>query len=110
MNYVSFSPVYVNLLTISGLFSLNKSTIELAKPLVPTLGNIPAAALAELEVAQQNLGLGMNRGQKSGLSDDMKVLDKERDAFLGEIFRVSGSYLRSSDEAKKSASSVLHLF
>jgi len=110
MNYVSFSPVYVNLLTISGLFSLNKSTIELAKPLVPTLGNIPAAALAELEVAQQNLGLGMNRGQKSGLSDNMKVLDKERDAFLVEIFRVSGSYLRSSDEAKKSASSALHLF
>jgi hypothetical protein len=110
MNYVSFSPLYVNLLTISGLFSLNKSTIELAKPIVPFLGSIATVALNELELAQQNLGSGMNRGQKSGLSDDVKDLDKERDAFLAEIFRVSGSYLRSSDEAKKSAASVLHLF
>lgn len=110
MNYVSFSPVYVNLLTISGLFSLNKSTIELAKPLVPALGNIPAAVLAELELAQQNLGAGMNRAQKSGLSDDVKALDKERDAFLAEIFRISASYLRSSDGVKKSAASVMQLF
>jgi hypothetical protein len=110
MNYVSFSPVYVNHLTISGLFSLNKSTIELAKPLVPNLGSIPTAALAELELAQQNLGSGMNRAQKSGLSDDVKGLDKERDAFIAEIFRVTGSYLRSSDDAKKSAASVMHLF
>lgn len=110
MNYVSFSPVYVIHLPISGLFSLNKSTIELAKPLMPALGSIPAAALAELELAQQNLGAGMNRAQKSGLSDDVKALDKERDAFLAEIFRVPTSYLRSSDEAKKSAASVMHLF
>jgi len=110
MNYVSFSPVYVNLLTISGLFSLNKSTIELAKPLLPDLGSIPTAALGELETAQRNLGQSMNRGQKSGLSDKVKILDKERDAFLAEIFRVTGSYLRSSNEDKKSASSVLHLY
>lgn len=110
MNYVSFSPLYVNLLTISGVFSLNKSTIELAKPLVPNLGSIPAATLAQLELAQQELGAGMNQSQKSALSDALKALDKERDAFIAEIFRVTGSYLRSSNEAKKSAASTLHLF
>jgi hypothetical protein len=110
MNYVSFSPLYVNHLTISGLFSLNKSTIELAKPLVPNLGSIPAATFAQLERAQQELGAGMNQAQKSALSDALKALDKERDAFIAEIFRVTGSYLRSSNEAKKSAASTLHLF
>ena len=110
MNYVSFSPLYVNLLTISGVFSLNKSTIELAKPLVANLGSIPAATLAQLELAQQELGAGMNQSQKSALSDALKALDKERDAFIAEIFRVTGSYLRSSNEAKKSAASTLHLF
>jgi hypothetical protein len=110
MNYVSFSSLYVNMLPISGLFSLNKSTIELAKPLMPQLGTIPVAALAELELAQQNLGLGMNKAQKSELSDDVKLMDKERDGFLDEIFRVPGSYLRSNDAAKKSAATTLHIF
>jgi hypothetical protein len=110
MNYVSFSPLYVNHLTISGVFSLNKSTIELAKPLVPNLGSIPTVTLDQLELAQQNLGAGMNQAQKSALSDGVKALDKERDAFIAEIFRVTGSYLRSSNEAKKSAASTLHLF
>lgn len=110
MNYVSFSPLYVNMLTIAGVFSLNKSTIELAKPLVPDLGSIPVAALGQLELAQQELGTGMNQAQKSALSDALKTLDKERDAFIAEIFRVTGSYLRSSNADKKSAASTLHLF
>lgn len=110
MNYLTFSPLYVNLLPIAGLFSLNKSTIELAKPLLPELGTIPTAALAELELAQQKLGLGMNKAQKSALSPEVKGLDKDRDTFLAEIFRVSGSYLKSTDETKKSAATTLQLF
>lgn len=110
MNYVSLSSLYVSLLPISGLFSLIKSTIELAKPLQPDLGTISTAALAELELAQQNLGLGMNKAQKSELSVDVKLMDKERDGFLNEIFRVSSSYLRSNDAAKKSAATTMHIF
>ncbi|MDD4993035.1 MAG: DUF6261 family protein [Paludibacter sp.] len=110
MNYVSFSPLYVNLLTISGLFSLNKSTIELAKPLVSNLGPISAVALSQLELANQMLGQSMNKSQKSALSPAVKTLDGERDNFLGEIFRVSGSYLKSSDDNKKSAASIMQLY
>src|SRR5665647_1006649 len=107
---LTFTPLYVNLLPIAGLFSLNKSTIELAKPLMPELGAIPTAALAELELAQQNMGLGMNKAQKSALSPEVKGLNKERDTFLSEIFRIPGSYLKSTDEIKKSAASTLQLF
>jgi len=110
MNYVSFSSLYVNMLPIPGLFSLIKSTIELAKPLLPDLGTIPKAALAELELAQQNLGLGMNIAQKSELSVDVKTMDKERDGYLDEIIRVPTSYLRSNDAAKKAAATTMHIF
>ena len=110
MNYVSFSSLYVNMLPIPGLFSLIKSTIELAKPLLPDLGIIPTAALGELELAQQNLGLGMNKAQKSELSVELKKMDKDRDDFLDEIMRVPGSYLRSNDAAKKAAATTMHIF
>lgn len=106
----AFSPLYVAKLPINGIYSLNKSTIEFAKPIVSEIGPIPTAALTYLETINQNLVASMNKNLKSSFTDDVKALDKDRDTDIAEIKRVTGSYLRSSDAAKKAAASTLQLF
>ena len=110
MENYAFSPLYVAKLPINGIYSLNKSNIELAKPVVSDLGSIPTAALTYLETVVLSLVQTMNKNQKSSFTVDVKVLDKERDTDIAEIKRVTGSYLKSSDDAKKAASSTLQLF
>lgn len=110
MEYHNFSPLYVSNLTIAGIYSLTKSTLDLAKPLIPELGVIPAAAFSQLELANNALGLGMNKSQKSAFTPQVKLLDKERDAFISEAVRIPNSYLKSSDPVKKAAATTLHLF
>jgi hypothetical protein len=110
MDYRSFSPLYVGKLTISAIYSLIKSTLELVKPVVKELGPVALAALAQLETAQEELGSGMNKSQKSALTPEVRALDKERDTDVAEIFRVTRTYLPSKDENKKAAASTLQLF
>ena len=110
MDYVSFSPLKVNNLTIDGVFSLNKSTIEIAKPVSAEIGPIATAALSHVEQTQSELGANMNQSQKSALTGDIKEYDNQRDADLREILSVNKTYLKSSDAAKKAASSTLQLF
>lgn len=106
----SLSPLYVAKLPINGIYALNKSTIELAKPVVSEIGPICVAALTYLESINQNLVALMNKNQKSSYTDEMKALDKERDAEIAEIKRVISSYLKSSDVEKKAAASTSQLF
>lgn len=110
MNYINFSSLYVNNLTIDALFSLNKSTVDLAKPLVAELGPIGAAAFTQLESANRALGENMNKNQKSALTDEMKKLDVERDEIINEVFRITATFLKSRDVAKKSSASTMQLF
>jgi len=106
----AFSPLYVAKLPINAIYALNKSTIELAKPILSEIGPIPSAALTYLETINQNLVASMNKNQKSTFTDDVKALDNDRDADANEIKRMTSSYLKSSDAVKKSAASTLQLF
>lgn len=110
MDNHALSPLYAAKLPINGIYSLNKSTIELAKPVVSEIGPIPTAALTYLETINQNLVASMNKNLKSSFTDDVKALDKDRDRDIAEIKRVTSSYLKSSDAVKKAASSTLQLF
>ena len=110
MENLSFSPLYVAKLTINGNYSLNKSTIELAKPVVSEIGPIPSAALTYLETINQNLVGSMNKSKKSAFTEELKILDVERDTDIAEIKRMISSFLKSSDPTKKSAASTLQLF
>lgn len=110
MEYVSFSSLNVNNLTIEGVFSLTKSTIEIAKPVANEIGPIATAALTHVEQTQSELGANMNQSQKSALTGDIKMLDAGRDADIREIFRINKTYLSSSDATKKSAASTMQLF
>lgn len=106
----SLSPLYVAKLPVKGLYALNKSTIELAKPVMAQIGPIAAAGLTYLETINQNLVLSLNKGSKSAYTAEVQKFDDERDDVVQEIKRETSSSLRSSNTEKKQAASVLQLF
>jgi hypothetical protein len=110
MSNFLFSILYVAKLTINNAFSLFKSSIELARAVEPQLSPVLVAALNQLAVDNDAFGKEINKNQKSGLTDDLKLLDKERDDLFAEIRRIVTSYLKSSDASKKAAAKSLQLF
>ena len=110
MNYTSFSPLYIANLNISNLYGFNKAVLDLTQPIIPHLNAIVAAAFNELKSSTNTLGQNMNQNQKNAYTDTVKLLDKERDGYASEIFRVTSSLLRSSIDTKKAAATTLQLF
>lgn len=106
----SFSPLYVAKLPVKALYALNKSTIELSRPVAIQIGPIAGAGLNYLESINQQLAVPLNNTSKSGFTKEVQKLDAERDTDINEIKRVTASFLRSSNPEKKSAASVLQLF
>jgi len=106
----NFSSLYAAKLPINSLYSLNKSTIELAKPIIKEIGTIPAAALTKLENVNLSLGAAMNKSLKSGFTSEMKTLNKDRKSDISVIKSVTSSYLKSNDPLKKADASAMHLF
>ena len=110
MSNFLFSVLYVAKLTINNAFSLFKTTIELGRAIEPQLTPVLIAALNQLAIDNEKFGKEINKMQKSGLTDDLKLLDKERDSLYAEIKRVLNSYLKSSEANKQSAAKLLQLF
>lgn len=110
MENLSFSPLYVTKLPVKALYALNKSTIEMAKPVASLIGPIAAAGLSNLEAANQNLAVALNKSTKSEFTAEVQQLDKERDADSNEIEGCVSSFLSSSNPEKKSAASAMQLF
>lgn len=110
MTYTSFSPLHVNGLSVSNLYGFNRAVLELAQPIVPHLNAIVVAAFNQMKSSTDTLGQNMNQNQKNTYTDAVKLLDKERDAYGSEIFRVTSSLLNSSIDTKKAAATTLQLF
>ena len=106
----SFSPLYVAKLPLKALYALNKSTIELSKPVMIQIGPIASAGLNYLESINQQLAVPLNNSSKSSFTKEVQRLDAERDTDINEIKRVTASFLKSSNLEKKSAASLLQLF
>ena len=101
MSNLSFSTLHVNNLSINNTFSLIKSSVDIAIPAKTHLGEIVNAALTNLIADNDSFGQQINKNQKSDLTDDLKPLDKDRDATQAEINRTVTFYFKGSDEAKK---------
>ena len=56
-----FRPVHLNHLTIDNLFSLTKSTIEVAKPVKESMGELLNAILGQLETDNNAMGGQLKR-------------------------------------------------
>jgi hypothetical protein len=112
MSNFLFAALYVAKLSINNAFSLFKSSIELARNQLAEsqLGPVLTAALNQLATDNENFGKQINKNQKSGLTDNLKPLDDERDSLFSVIKRAIITYQKSSDEPKKAAAKLLYLF
>lgn len=110
MENLSFSPLHVNNLSINNTYSLIKSSVDIAIPVKSALGDMINAALTKLMAANENFGQQINKNQKSELTDDLKPLDKDRDATGAEVNRTVTFYFKGSDETKKAAAQKLKSF
>ena len=108
-NYL-FSPLHVNGMSINNAFALIKSSYDIAILVRTEIGGIPNAVLTQAITDKENLGQQINKNQKSGLTDALIPLDKERDDFQAELNRTVMFYAKSNDAAKKAASQTLKLF
>jgi hypothetical protein len=110
MSKFLFSSLYVNNQTINNVFSLVKSSVDISIPVQSYLGDIVNAALAKLMADNEKFGEQINKNQKSGLTDELIPLDKDRDDVLYEINRDITYHLKGSDVGKKAAAQTLKLF
>jgi hypothetical protein len=110
MSKFLFSSLHVNNQTINNVFSLVKSSADISIPVQSYLGEMVNAALAKLMADNEKFGEQINKNQKSGLTDDMKPLDKDRDDVQYEINRDITYHLKGSDLGKKAAAQTLKLF
>jgi len=110
MSKFLFSSLHVNNQTINNVFSLVKSSVDISIPTQSFLGEMVNVALAKLMTDNEKFGEQINKNQKSGLTDDLKPLDKERDDVQYEINRDITYHLKGSDVGKKAAAQTLKLF
>ena len=110
MKNLSFTTLHVNNLSINNTYSLIKSSIDIAIPVKTSLGEIVNAALTKVMADNESFGQQTNKNQKSELTDDLKPLDKDRDATEAEINRTVTFYSKSNDATKKAAAEKLKSF
>jgi len=110
MNNYSFTLLHVSGMTINNTFALLKSSYDIAIPMRTEIGVMPNAVLTQAITDNENLGQQINKNQKSGLTDALKPLDKERDNLQAELNRTVTFHGKSTDAAKKAAAETLKLF
>jgi hypothetical protein len=105
-----FRPVHLNHLTIDNLFSLTKSTIEVASPVRESIGELPNAILSQLETDNNAMGLQIKKALKSGLTAQVTELDIDCDDRFAEVKRNVTTNLLGRNPEKKAAAEALKLF
>ena len=110
MSKLVFSSLRVSNLSLNNLFSLVKSSCDITIPVKSDLGEMVNLALTKLMSDNEKFGEQINKNQKSGLTDDLTLLDKDRDDVIAEINRDITYHIKGSDAAKKAAAQTLKLF
>jgi len=110
MQTTEFRPVHLNNLTIDNLFSLTKSTIEVAGPVRESIGELPNAILNQLETDNNAMGLQLKKAFKSGLTPQVTELDLDCDDRLSEVKRNVSTNLLGRNPEKKAAAEALKIF
>jgi len=105
-----FRPVHLNHLTIDNLFSLTKSTIEVAKPVKESLGELLNAILGQLETDNNAMGGQLKKSLKSGLTAQVAELDLDCDDRFAEVKRNVSTNLLGRNPEKKAAAEALKIF
>jgi len=110
METKSFYALYPLRLKIDDLFSLSKSTIEVASPVRESIGELPNAILNQLETDNNAMGLQIKKALKSGLTVQVTELDLDCDDRFAEVKRNVTTNLLGRNPEKKAAAQALKIF
>jgi hypothetical protein len=110
MELKSFVALYARHLTIEHLYSINKSTVDYARPVMAEIGGVAQATFNQLEADNQAMGDQMNKASKSVLTANLSAMDEDRDDRFAEIKRNVTMHLLGRDELKKEAAQRLKIF
>lgn len=110
MSNYEFSPLYVTRLSVEASYSLNETTLSYATPHASELGGVCEKSLDQMETITTQLGQSINKTQKSALTPEIKLIDKDRDAVSYELFRITGTFIRSTDPPLRTAAATMQLF
>lgn len=110
MSNYEFSVLHTNRLSVEASYSLNQTTLKYAIPVKAELGTVCIGTLDVMENITHQLGQRINKSQKSALTPEIKLTDKDRDATSNEIFRITGTFIRSTDPPSRDAAATMQLF
>jgi len=105
-----FSSLYLSKLTIDETFSLIKSTADFADQAKASLGDMPKAALTNMNNCEAALKAAMNKSSKSQLTDQLIVMNDDRKFRFSEIKLYISVALKGRDANKKDAAEKLKIF
>lgn len=110
MEFKKFTSVYAGRLSIENLYALNKSTIDVAEPLLAATGGMPQAILPHLKADNEAMGDQMKKAAANVLTYNISLLDNDRDDRLNEVKRNVSMHILGRDELKKDAAKRLKIF
>jgi len=110
METVKFCSINIKRVKVSDLYSLNKSTIDYALPVKESIGELPKAALLQLETDNAAMGARLNKPSKSALTTALTEKEQERGQRFAEIKHSTTTACISFDNTKKAAGENLKLF
>lgn len=105
-----FRPVHLNHLTIDNLFSLSKSTIEYARPVIESIGGMPKVIFGHLETDNNAMGEQIKKALKSALTAQVTELDLDCDDRFTEVKRNVSTNQQGRNPDKKTAAEALKIF
>ena len=103
-------PIRLNHLTIDNLFSLSKSTIEYARPVIESIGGMPKVIFGHLETDNNAMGEQIKKALKSALTAQVTELDLDCDDRFTEVKRNVSTNQQGRNPDKKTAAEALKIF
>lgn len=110
MNTKTFSPLHIDSMTANNVYSLSKSTIDLAIPLKGYLDDSINSVLTQLTTSTQKMQQELSKSSKSDFTEKLLDTNKVREDRFTEIKRVISSQVKGRDERKKSTAQSLDFF
>jgi len=106
----SLYTLYPIRIKIDDLYSLCKSTIECASPVIENIGGMPQVILGHLETDNNAMGAQIKKASKSALTAQVTALDRDCDDRFAEVKRNVSTNLLGRNPEKKAAAVALKIF
>jgi hypothetical protein len=106
----NFTTLHVSNLKIDDLYALCQTTVETAQPVQSQIGELPAAALSQLQINNAAMEAQMNKSRKEELTAPIRDEDAMRDGTLAEVKKTVAAAAAGKDPVRSAAGEKLKIF